>query len=65
MWAPFCDTYAPNAEKDSDISLANRHQILQDAIKHYGAEHQVDRAIEEMAELTKALLKMRRPGKGR
>lgn len=38
-----------------------RKQILQDAIEHYGPEHQVDRAIEEMAELTKALLKMRRP----
>ena len=37
-----------------------RQQILQSAINTYGPEHQVDMAIEEMAELTKALLKMRR-----
>lgn len=62
MWAPFCDTYAPNAEKDSSISAKERQQILQSAIDTYGPEHQVDMAIEEMAELIKALLKMRRPG---
>lgn len=44
------------------ISQAERQRILQDAIKHYGADHQADMAIEEMAELTKALLKMRRSG---
>ena len=63
MWAPFCDTYAPNAEKDSSISAKERQQILQSAIDTYGPEHQVDMAIEEMAELIKALLKMRRPDK--
>lgn len=60
MWAPFCDTYAPNAEKDSSISAKERQQILQDAINTYGLEPQVDMAIEEMAELIKALLKLRR-----
>ena len=34
--------------------------ILQQAIELYGKEKQVDMAIEEMSELTKALLKERR-----
>lgn len=51
MWAPFCDTYAPNAEKDSSISAKERQQILQSAIDTYGPEHQVDMAIEEMADV--------------
>lgn len=65
MWAPFCDTYAPIAEKDSSISAKERQQILQSAIDTYGLEHQVDMAIEEMAELMQALLRMRRPGRGK
>jgi len=32
--------------------------ILERAIEHYGADHQKLKAIEEMAELTKALLKL-------
>ena len=63
MWAPFCDMYAPNAEKADSISADERQEILQSAIDTYGPEHQVDMAIEEMAELIKALLKMRRPDK--
>lgn len=35
------------------------------AIETYGAESQVDKAIEEMSELTKALLKERRYGENR
>lgn len=35
-------------------------QIMQDAIKTYGAKAQTDMMIEEMSELTKALLKLRR-----
>lgn len=35
-------------------------EVLKAAIEAYGKEHQVDRAIEEMAELTKALCKERR-----
>ena len=31
--------------------------ILLDAIKTFGSEYQIDRAIEELAELTQALLK--------
>lgn len=38
----------------------NRTEILQKAIATYGEQSQVDMAIEEMAELTKALLKYRR-----
>ena len=55
--------YAPNAEKADSISADERQEILQSAIDTYGPEHQVDMAIEEMAELIKALLKMRRPDK--
>lgn len=35
-------------------------EIMQKAINTYGTEAQVDMAIEEMSELSKALLKMRR-----
>lgn len=35
-------------------------QILTDCIKTYGADAQVDMCLEEMSELTKALLKYRR-----
>lgn len=38
-------------------------EILGLAIECYGAEAQTDMAIEEMSELTKALLKFRRAGK--
>lgn len=34
-------------------------QILQRAVDTYGVEHQTDKAIEELSELTKALLKFR------
>lgn len=36
--------------------------ILLDVIKTFGSEYQIDRAIEELAELTQALLKYRRAG---
>ena len=35
-------------------------EVLEDAIDRYGAPAQIDMAIEEMSELTKALLKNRR-----
>ena len=35
------------------------YEVLQTAIDHYGSERQIDKAIEEMSELTKALLKLR------
>ena len=35
-------------------------KVLEDAIDRYGAPAQIDMAIEEMSELTKALLKNRR-----
>ncbi len=35
------------------------YDVLQAAVDHYGPERQVDKAIEEMSELTKALLKLR------
>ena len=38
----------------------NRTEILQEAIKKYGVESQCDMCIEEMSELTKELLKLRR-----
>ena len=38
----------------------NRTEILQEAIKKYGVNNQGDMCIEEMSELTKELLKLRR-----
>lgn len=38
----------------------NKKKILKDAIYAFGENNQIDMAIEEMAELTKALLKHRR-----
>lgn len=35
-------------------------KILQEAIDHYGEESQLDMAIEEMSELTKAICKYKR-----
>lgn len=35
-------------------------KVLQSAIDHYGEENQLDMAIEEMAELTKAICKYKR-----
>lgn len=35
-------------------------KVLQEAIDHYGEESQLDMAIEEMAELTKAICKYKR-----
>lgn len=40
-------------------------KILQSAINHYGDENQLDMAIEEMAELTKAICKYKRAVKER
>lgn len=37
-----------------------RPEVLKKAIDTYGEDHQIDLAIEEMSELTKALLKLRR-----
>lgn len=48
--------------KPSDF-LGDRY-ILEKAVETYGTESQVDMAIEEMSELTKALLKYRRALKG-
>lgn len=42
------------------MSRAERNKGIVKIIQHYGAMNQVDIAIEEMAELTKALLKFRR-----
>lgn len=41
-----------------------QQQVLQGAVLHFGEEKQTDMIIEEMAELTKALLKMRRKPHG-
>lgn len=48
--------------KPSDF-LGDRY-IFEKAVDTYGTESQVDMAIEEMSELTKALLKYRRALKG-
>mgnify|MGYP005766287787 CR=1 FL=1 len=40
-------------------------KILQEAIDHYGEESQLDMAIEEMSELTKAICKYKRAVKER
>ena len=42
------------------LPTTNRPEVLQECVDIYGAEAQVDMAIEEMSELTKALLKYRR-----
>ena len=40
-------------------------KVLQEAIDHYGEESQLDMAIEEMSELTKAICKYKRAVKER
>lgn len=40
-------------------------KVLQEAIDHYGEENQLDMAIEEMSELTKAICKYKRAVKER
>ena len=42
------------------LPTTNRPEVLKECVNTYGAEAQVDMAIEEMSELTKALLKYRR-----
>lgn len=42
------------------LPTTNRPEVLQECVDTYGAEAQVDTAVEEMSELTKALLKYRR-----
>lgn len=42
------------------LPTTNRPEVLQECVDTYGAEAQVDTAVEEMSELTKALLKCRR-----
>lgn len=41
------------------LPTTNRPEVLQECVNTYGAEAQVDMAVEEMSELTKALLKYR------
>ena len=43
-----------------DIWFENETEVLKRAIHTYGENSQIDMAIEEMAELTKALLKYKR-----
>jgi hypothetical protein len=40
--------------------ITNEAEVLQKAIETYGEENQMDMAIEEMSELTKSILKLRR-----
>ena len=47
----------------SEMTQEREGLILQAAIDTYGCEAQTDMMIEEMSELTKALLKARRSGK--
>lgn len=42
------------------MTREQRDKAIKDIIQHYGEKEQVDVAIEEMAELTHALLKYRR-----
>lgn len=42
------------------LPTTSRPEVLQECVDTYGAEAQVDMAVEEMSELTKALLKYRR-----
>lgn len=47
-------------EENGALPVVSDYETLEAAILKYGADSQIDRAIEEMAELTKALLKERR-----
>lgn len=42
----------------------NENQILDKAIRTYGVDTQIDKAVEEMSELIKALMKLRHCEKG-
>ena len=50
-------------EDRGELSSVSDYETLEAAILKYGAESQIDIAIEEMSELTKALLKERRQAK--
>lgn len=51
------------AKKTEQLPRINKGHILKQAINTYGVDSQTDMAIEEMSELTKALLKNRRAKK--
>ena len=46
--------------EENALPVASRKEVLKECIERYGKQPQVDMAIEEMSELTKALLKERR-----
>jgi NTP pyrophosphatase (non-canonical NTP hydrolase) len=50
--------------EESGLPAIKRPEVLQEAVAAYGTHAQVDMAIEEMSELTKALCKERRCGFG-
>ena len=50
--------------EESGLPAIKRPEVLQEAVAAYGTHAQVDMAIEEMSELTKALCKERRCGLG-
>lgn len=49
-----------NKEWKMGFTKEEREAVYEQSIEYYGFDHQVDLAIEEMSELTKALLKSRR-----
>lgn len=55
---PADDVY--NAIKNGKVLPEGRDELLMRFINEYGAQPQIDMCIEEMSELTKALLKWRR-----
>lgn len=52
-------------EDSGGLPTVSDYETLEAAILKYGAENQINMAIEEMSELTKALLKERRQAKSR
>lgn len=48
------------AYETSDLPTTSRPEVLERAVKTYGSLAQTDMVLEEMSELTKALLKLRR-----
>lgn len=50
----------PNHFADASEKVPDDERIMQQAIKTYGVQAQCDVAVEEMAELTKAIMKLRR-----
>jgi NTP pyrophosphatase (non-canonical NTP hydrolase) len=57
-----CNVYQWLVGVDAVMDKLDREQLYNTAWKHWGSDSQLDMLIEEMAELTRAILKTRRNG---